>query len=962
MTKKPDVTRTNHLLPFGELSPAQFERLCLWLVQAEGYVRAQHLGEAGNDQGRDVIAYRQTASGEELWYFQCKRYQTISAATLLEEVEKYNELVKADPAEKPFGVVFVTNAVLSARARKELHKACSKYGYGCEFWARTELDSMVKKHKNIVKEFFNLKTAPAKKETRTKTKGNRNVIIQGDRAQIMIVTGDGNAAGTKSATQRVRSNKKSGARSRSKAGSTIEASDLIPRPPDFYAEPAYIGSHKFVGRRAQLETLNDWASAADAHPVLLFEAIGGNGKSMLTWEWTTRHATDIRADWAGRFWYSFYEKGAVMADFCRRALAYITEQPVENFYKKKTAELGDMLLRHLQARPWLLILDGLERVLVAYHRIDAAQLVDEKAGTTDEIAHRDPCSAIRPEDDDLLRTLAAAAPSKILITSRLTPRILLNAANQPIPGVLRDRLPGLRPADAEALLRSCGITGSSQEMQNYLQSHCDCHPLVTGVLAGLINHYLPNRGNFDAWVDDPAGGGLLNLADLDLVQKRNHILEFAIGALPEKSRQLLSTLALLSGSVDYYTLSALNPHLPAEPEEVEKPEKPEDSWEWEEMYDEEKEEAHRIYYSALRRHRKYEAALLARRQSTEYQTAPQELTKTVNDLERRGLLQYDAQAQRYDLHPVVRGIAAGGLQQEEKEYYGQRVVDHFSRQAHSPYEEAETLDDLRVGLQIIRTLLQMGHYQQASEAYHDDLSVALYFNLEAHAEALSLLRPFFHQGWATLPIGIDKRMASNLVNKAAGLLFATGKLREALAAFGASLLFSIQQEGWREVRVNLSNIAATLSNQNRIAKAQYYNHFVLDVATLSNDKESNFRARLNRFILLAELGQWEDAELMWQLLSPMGRNWSRKVYRPGDAEYSYALFRFWQGDLQEEYLIHAEQLAKAGRNRKIIRYLHHLRGEWQLEQGHWGLLLTACTKPCAWLAKLDKAIRRWRRC
>ena len=60
--------------------------------------------------------------------------------------------------------------------------------------------------------------------------------------------------------------------------------DPIPTPPAFYAEPAYIGSHEFVGRRAQLETLSDWAAPADAHPVLLFEAIGCAGKSMLTWE------------------------------------------------------------------------------------------------------------------------------------------------------------------------------------------------------------------------------------------------------------------------------------------------------------------------------------------------------------------------------------------------------------------------------------------------------------------------------------------------------------------------------------------------------------------------------------------------------------------------------------------------------------------------------------------------------
>ena len=183
----------------------------------------------------------------------------------------------------------------------------------------------------------------------------------------------------------------------------------IPAAPAFYAEPPYIGSHKFVGRKAQLEILNDWAAPADSHPVLLFEAIGGTGKSILTWEWTTRQATAVREDWAGRFWYSFYERGALMSDFCGHALAYITGQPFDEFRKKKTPELAELLLQHLTARPWLIVLDGLERVLVAYHRIDAAQLADEDAGTTDEIANRDPCAAIRPEDDELLRALAGAA-------------------------------------------------------------------------------------------------------------------------------------------------------------------------------------------------------------------------------------------------------------------------------------------------------------------------------------------------------------------------------------------------------------------------------------------------------------------------------------------------------------------------------------------------------------------------
>jgi hypothetical protein len=597
------------------------------------------------------------------------------------------------------------------------------------------------------------------------------------------------------------------------------AADPIPAPPAFYAEPPYIGSHKFIGRQAQLDVLSDWAVPADPHPVILFDAIGGSGKSMLTWEWVTKHATQVRADWAGRFWYSFYERGGIMADFCRRALAYITREPLESFRKMKTPELGERLLHHLQARPWLLVLDGLERVLVAYHRFDAAEVPDEAANQpTDQIAKRDPCAAIRPEDDDLLRALAAVAPSKLIVTSRLVPRVLLNPASQAIPGVLRVSLPGLRPVDAEVLLRSCGITGDSQAIQNYLKSHCDCHPLVTGVLAGLINGYLPDRGNFDAWVADPDGGGRLNLANLDLVQKRNHILKAALDALPEKSRQLLSTLALLSEAVDYPTLSALNPHLPPKPAKVDEPRDPKSLPQWERKSDAEKEKAQQEYQAAVQRRKEYERAVKARLQSAEFLSAPQELANTVRDLQRRGLLQYDGHARRYDLHPVVRGIAAGGLQPEERDSYGQRVVDHFSEKAHIPYEQAETLDDVRDGLNLVRTLLKMGRYQRARGVFGDDLDNALHFNLEAHAEVLSLLQPFFPRGWTILPNSVDKRGGSALANAAAISLDGVGAQVESLAAFGAALAGVLRMADWPFVGTCMRNISETLRDQNRLAE------------------------------------------------------------------------------------------------------------------------------------------------
>ncbi|MFZ4508197.1 MAG: ATP-binding protein [Fimbriimonas sp.] len=451
-----------------------------------------------------------------------------------------------------------------------------------------------------------------------------------------------------------------------------------PEPPPFQAVPYYIGLHTFIGRKAQLQTLTDWAKPSDSHSILLFESIGGNGKSMLTWEWVTKHAEAAREGddpWAGRFWYSFYEQGAIVRDFCQHALAYMTGKQLKDFAETPMADLRAELLTQLHARPWLLILDGLERVLVAYHRIDASEVPDEEANRpTDNILDRDPCEAIRPEDNELLRVLASAAPSKVLISSRLTPRVLLNPSGLPLPGVQRLVLPGLDDEDAEAMLRSFGVSGTSAGIRYYLSNYCANHPLVIGVLGGLINSPGPHRGNFDAWAADPDYGAKLDLSRLDLVQRRNHILLAALEALAPTSRQLLSSLALLTDAVDFDTLRAFNPHLPPEPTEVKEPEPLQESNHWRTASDERKAELREQYDNALARRKEYEKALESWRNSPEVRDAAKRLMATIEDLEERGLVQYDGRTRRYDLHPVVRGFAAGAMQPQHNERFGKAVA------------------------------------------------------------------------------------------------------------------------------------------------------------------------------------------------------------------------------------------------------------------------------------------------
>ncbi len=144
---RPPATATHHPLPFERLSPADFERLCLWLVERQGYDRVEALGEAGSEQGRDVVAWK---DGRRV-AFQCKRVKQFSPKSAVAEIEKVHRLEEDHPDE----YVFLVSCAVSAKTRRAARAAWGDEET-CSFWAGTELDHKVKGHPELVHEFFDL--------------------------------------------------------------------------------------------------------------------------------------------------------------------------------------------------------------------------------------------------------------------------------------------------------------------------------------------------------------------------------------------------------------------------------------------------------------------------------------------------------------------------------------------------------------------------------------------------------------------------------------------------------------------------------------------------------------------------------------------------------------------------------------------------------------------------------------
>jgi len=708
-------------------------------------------------------------------------------------------------------------------------------------------------------------------------------------------------------------------------------------PPETRAVPRYLGSHAFVGRKAELDAIDDWSSEADPHPMLLFEAIGGAGKSMVTWTWLTGRAMHVRDDWAGRFWFSFYEGGATMLRFCQEALAYMTGQPADTLYKEKMGNLMPRLIAQLEARPWLIVLDGIERILVKYHRLDAPQMRDEEVETAaDQIGTRDPRATINPEDEELLRRLTAAAPSKILVTSRLTPRALINASGMPMPGVWRKMLPGLRPADAEVLLRACGISGESKAIREYLQRNCDCHPLVIGALAGLVNNFMPDRGNFDTWLADPNAGGRLRLSDMDLVQRRSHILDAAVELLPEPALRLLQTLSLLQAGADYATLREFNPHLPPPPEEVKEPNPPEKGANWKMLSDGRKTKEKAEFEEDKKARDTYLEALQAWKKRPEVLAAPALFDETLTELERRGLLQYEHGYKVYNLHPVVRGVAAGRMDVEETDSIGANVVDYFSSRPHDPWEQAQTMEDLSSGIQIVSTLNRMGRFDEAFDVFESGLGEALSTNLLALSEIQRLLQPIFPNGWDG-PVALKSE----------------GKKYDALIAFSHSFFYSapyqcvllseravecaVLSRNDINIRHGLRNLATALVH-GKLAVSIRIRALALEFSEAVGTDAALYESLVRAYIGEVHCGRFAQADALWFRLDPEEKKWGDEI-NVSELIRTRAFDLFWRGMLTAANLVATERLSRESKDRFEIIQSLRLRGDWHMSRGEPGLAI-----------------------
>jgi len=321
--------------------------------------------------------------------------------------------------------------------------------------------------------------------------------------------------------------------------------------PELYSVPNYVQGHTFMGREDELREIDTWAQGKLS--ILLLDAIGGNGKSALAWHWVNQHARKTIPDLAGALWWSFYEASPSMKLFVEKALAYVMQEHPSRFSRSSYRDNILTLQSELRKRPYLIVLDGFERLLWAYHRIDKSHIHDDEVDESQR-------SCIYDDDEQFLKQFVVSNPSKTIVTSRLVPTALEVYAGKLLTGVKRIKVEGLKPEDALSIIRDLGVLGDKRRLITFCNQFGH-HPLLLRIVCGAVANYHSAPGDFNKWRVDKgtSGGGQLKLVDLELKQRRTHILAYAYDRLDAKYQIFLSRVAVLSSAVDYDTIKVLSP-------------------------------------------------------------------------------------------------------------------------------------------------------------------------------------------------------------------------------------------------------------------------------------------------------------------------------------------------------------------------------------------------------------------
>lgn len=537
-----------------------------------------------------------------------------------------------------------------------------------------------------------------------------------------------------------------------------------PTPPEKYVAHPYILQQTpfLVGRHEELQLLTDWIVNPESDiykaRVVSIVAIGGMGKSALTWKWFNEIAPQGINPFAGQVWWSFYEADGSLENFVARSLAYVSGRSFDEVLQIPIPDRESRLLDALNKHSFAIVLDGFERLLVAYARGDAARLTESEVEARANLRR-----TAHSHTGKFLKKLVQLKNSRILISTRLLPAELETVSGTDLPGCYSKNLAGLIDNDAIELWRAFGISGSRQLLLPIFASF-EKHPLLIQALAGEISGSHKASGNFDKWRElnprfDPTRFALLQ-------DSMGHVLETALRGLDEKTSRVLHVIAAFRITARYDTLAAI-----------------------------------------------LNGKGKLFRSDSEFENA-------LRDLENRGLIGWDKYVSRFDLHPIVRSVVWSGLGYDAKQGVYTDLRGHFEALPTIDNDEIKNFDDLTPTFELYNTLIGLERYDEAWFIFSGRLRAITYNRFCVSLRRVELLEMLFPDGLDSYPRLSYQSARAGALHELALSYDEIGSPGEAIHFFHRFNEIHLAAKNDKQLSQGLSELSGALADTGRLLAAE----------------------------------------------------------------------------------------------------------------------------------------------
>ena len=367
---------------------------------------------------------------------------------------------------------------------------------------------------------------------------------------------------------------------------------------------------------------------------------------------------------------------------------------------------------------------------------------------------------------------------------------------------------------------------------------------------------------------------------LPIIQRKSHILEFALRGINAGARRILQTIAAFRIPFTYDQLAAL---------------------------------------------------LVGKNKLYAGESA---LDESLANLENRGLLSWDRPANRYDLHPLVRGVIWSLAGRDVKADIYRGMHTHFDSLPAPKTDQVKDVHDLTASIELYNSLINLGLYDKAFSLFLERLSDVTHYVLSACRLRANLLEMLFPDGTDSAPKLTDRADEGYAINALALSYHLGGLPSKAIPLYRNAIKYYDKEETRGSGRVILCNLSdalrliGALRESEATAKSAY---------TIGQERKDEYQKNIAcLFIGFGLLARGELSEL--EMLLPYVEKFVESQADPQ--------VRGFAADLLADTLLHSspmKALAEASRawslakskgfRRDLVRALRR-RGTLTLESGN----------------------------